>query len=208
MNQTPTPKTEAEKAEYRLETRRMMALARKMEWQRARALNAHDAHDPAAPDLGPSGEAFATRPYTLSQQGAVSRGSVAPGRVIEVKRMTDTCLIDRMHGAAQLSDRQHQAAKMLWRMHTPPRVTGRLPYVSECVQPDDEPGEDGLSTLTITLDDGETWADRLRRILRGFGSHQADLLMDLIQDRHPGVRWLATVQECLGRLADEWGFER
>ena len=172
--------------------------------------------DRVKPDRGADGEAFAGRPFVMSDQGAVSRGSVATGRVVHAKRMLDTCLMDRMHSCSQLSDRQHKAGKALLRMfHSAKmggRTTAKLPYVHEEkpeeIEEIEEGGEEGLLALDVVLDEDETWGDRLRRILKSFEGKQADLLMDLFADRHPGVKWLATVQCCLDRMADTFGYEK
>lgn len=164
------------------------------------------------PDQGPCGLAFLARPSQMRQIAAISRGTIAPAQVVEVLRMQDTTLIDRMWGAAQLSDRQHRAASLLFTIFT---LAGLNPKVTACMRTvaDEREGEipesaPGLRAKAITLEDGETYRDRYRRLMRGLVSKRAALLDGLMLDQHPGVAWLGTVQATLDGLADEWGYER
>ena len=170
----------------------------------------HPSHDPA-PDFGATGPAMMARRSRQQIIGAVSVSTVARGRVIEVKRMGDVRVIDRMRDASQLSERQYDAATVLHTLWTlaglNPQVSATMRTVRDVVEPPPDDGCRSMRRNPIQLGEDETYRDRHRAIMRMLPGTTATKLDALMMDEHPGVRWLATVQEGLGFLADEWGME-
>jgi hypothetical protein len=130
----------------------------------------------------------------------VATGSTAIGRErVEARRYEDAHLIDRMHHCSQLSDRQHEAAQKLLEMWVAAGLTSRG------VAAYGEPVASGRPVLDD--DDQPTAADRYRRFMRRQPEHFARLFESTLLGQHPGIRWLATLQAGLDRLADEWMME-
>ena len=170
----------------------------------------HPSPDPE-PDFGTTGPAMLARQSRKQVIGAVSVSTVAPGRVIEVKRMGDCRVIDRMRDASQLSERQYDAATILHTLWTlaglNPQVTATMRTVRDVVDPPPDDGCRSMRHNPIVLAEDETYRDKHRAVMRMLPAITAGKLDALMMDQHPGVRWLATVQEGLGFLADEWGME-
>ncbi len=131
------------------------------------------------------------RPFAMLDMEAKSRGSVAPGEVVFVRRMLDCALHDRLHTCGQISDDQHIAACDLHALWTAaglnPRVVARIDAVRE---PADEE-----SIGSPDEDEGEA-IERWRSLMRRWG-WRAMHIEAMMLDQHPGVRWLATVQAML-----------
>lgn len=148
-------------------------------------------------DNGARGMAMQARDVKIEP---IATGSVSIGRERgERLRYTDEHLIDRMHAAAQLSNRQHESAHKLLEMfvaagHAASR-TCRYGAIPEW--------HNGGGDI-----DRPTARDVYRKFAKHYHGHQFSILEGMMQERHPGVRWLATAQEALERLADDWRIPR
>lgn len=161
-------------------------------------------------DLGPAAHA---RQTSLVRVGGKLRGAgQRSADAVQAVRVQGTTLFDRMHAAGQLSDRQHAAGRRLhnlWRAAgLNPQVSARYPGSLAAMSDDD--GED----FPDRDPDGATPRDNHRRLMRQLPAHMASLLDAAcmwLPERpvgHPGVRYLATFQESLNRLADIWGMKQ
>ncbi|CAB4166496.1 hypothetical protein UFOVP853_37 [uncultured Caudovirales phage] len=122
----------------------------------------------------------------------------------EITRYSDTLLIDRMHHAGQLSDRQYGAGARLHALFQAAGLGARVSARYGDSPRSDEEAEDAAAEAG----DGGDARVGYRRLLRDAGGLMGPVLDALMHDQHPGVRWLATCQEALDWLADEWGMER
>ena len=158
-------------------------------------------------DLGPAALA---RDMALVRVGGTIRGAgQRRADAVEAVQVQGTTLFDRMHGAGQLSDRQHRAGRRLhglWRAAgLNPALAARYPGMQPT--PNDDDGED----LPERDPDGATPRDVHRRLMRMLPAHMASLLdaaclwLPEQPVGHPGMRFLATFQTALDRLATEWG---
>ena len=121
----------------------------------------------------------------------------------EITRYVDATMIDRMHHAGQLSDRQHAAGARLYALYRhaglEPRSTARYDVLREAVEDDGE---------VETAQEPDEARAAYNALLRRSGPLFGGLLAGMMGHTHPGVRWLATAQEALDWLGDEWGMDR
>lgn len=144
----------------------------------------------AAPalDRGATGLAMQVRPSRLVETAVAG---------ITATQTLDSHLIDRLARYAQITDRQYEAGQRLLEMcgaagllEAGARQYGRIGHGGE-----------------LTDEMAEARA-RWNRLMVALGSQRADLLTSVCHERHPGVRFLATVQAALDWLGDRWGFDR
>lgn len=157
----------------------------------------------ARPDRGSLGPAQRRRPgevVTIALPVEVAPGTTRLQRA-EVLRYGDCHVIDRMAHAGQLCDRQHANAAALLQLW---RAAGLEPRTTADLS-DTRHGR-GMERDPEELAAEDIFHDEMRR----FRGQVAAILMDLLRDRHPGVRWLATLQAALDRLDHlpaRWGGE-
>ena len=136
-------------------------------------------------DHGADGPAMRARPGSVVE-------TIAAG--VTVRVLVDNHLIDRMAAGGQLVGRPHEAALRLLEMagHAGLLLGGgsRMGQVGRASDISDATAEARAA---------------FNRALRQVPGHRADLLMSLLHEQHPGVRWLATVQSALDDLGKSWG---
>ena len=153
-----------------------------------------------------AGEGLLARAFRRVVIEGRSRGSVAPAERIEVTRYDDTTLYDRLYARGQLNQRQHRAAARLGRLWTAAGLNPRI-QASYAVVSDDEAWQEDEAVGGSDLD-GMTARDRYRKLMRrAKPQHALRLESMLLGDRHPGIFGLATLQEGLDWLCDEWGIK-
>lgn len=105
----------------------------------------------------------------------------------------DGHLIDRLHRYGQINDRQYSAALRILEMCDAAGlgIKGTAGY-----------GRQGGNGMSDTMDAAR---GRWNNAMRLLGSHKADLVFSVCHERHPGVKWLATVQASFDVLANHWG---
>ena len=137
---------------------------------------------------------------------AVDHGAIGPAMLARPSRMAETIvagilrrevadnhLIDRLEHAAQISARQYEAAQKLLEMCGD---AGLLPVGAAQLGRIGRGGE-----LPDDMDEARV---RFRRLLVWLGAKRAELVMDLMHERHPGTWQLATLQSALEMCADRW----
>ena len=133
----------------------------------------------------------ATGPAMLARQSRIGETQAAG---VTVRICEDSHLIDRMHNRGQLVGRPHDAALRLLEMANAAGLLlgASAPYgrIGKSAEMSDPMAEARAA---------------VNRALRQVPGHRADLLMDLLHERHPGVKWLATVQAALDDLGKGWG---
>jgi hypothetical protein len=143
------------------------------------------------PDAAPAVDHGATGPAMLARK---SRIGETPAAGVTVRICEDSHLIDRMHNRGQLIGRPHEAACRLLEMAFAAGLLLR--------------GTARLGSLARASDISDATAEAraaFNRALRQVPGHRADLIMDLLHERHPGTRWLATLQAALDDLGKGWG---
>lgn len=149
-------------------------------------------------DVGAEGVAHRQRPYELA---SVATGDVRLGREkAEVAVYMDTVLVDRLKLAAQITDRQHEAGVKLLTEYAEP--AGIVPPVEPAWEPRDRSSRPECQDATDETEPGAR--DHWNRLMRSLPQGHADVLTDMILGRHPGVKWLATLQAALDNLAGKW----
>lgn len=132
------------------------------------------------------------------------RISVTRTQRVERTVFTDALLIDSLHDRSQLSDRQYDAACRLAHMRRTAGmdrgITARLDTLRDDVEDETDADSDGTPPEEIEA--------AYHRLMRLVGDPAAGHIGAMLLGQHPGVRWLATVQDGLTRLADYWGMER
>jgi hypothetical protein len=135
------------------------------------------------------------RAVVLEELEAKYRGSVSRGEVVIVRRVLHTELHDRMHACGQLSDDQHGAAVWLHALWTcaglNPRVCARIDVLRDPVDDEDAP--------QFQAEEGDR-IDQWRALMRSIGGHRAAIVEGMMLGRHPGLRWLCTLQTTLEML--------
>lgn len=148
-----------------------------------------------APDYGADGLAALSRTSRMVSVEGRARGSAAPGERVMVRRVLST-VYDRMHHAGQLSDRQFVAARRLGALFWASRLG------AQCSARYDR------STGRALTDGDETAEDAYHATMRQLCTAYQLRLQSLLDDNHPGLRFLPSLQSALERLADMWGIER
>ena len=133
----------------------------------------------------------ATGPASLARPSRIGETIVAgvTHRICE-----DNHLIDRMADRGQLCGRPHEAALRLLEMAA---AAGLLMG-----------GSSRMGQVGRANDISDATAEAraaFNRALRLVPGQRADLLMDLLHEKHPGTPWLATVQAALDDLGRHWG---
>lgn len=134
-------------------------------------------------DRGPDGPAALSRPCRPVETAVAG---------VLATQTLDGHLIDRLHRYGQINDRQYEAGLRILEMCDAAGLglKGTAGY-----------GRQGGNGMSDTMDAARS---RWNKAMRLLGSHKADLIFSLCHERHPGVKWLATVQAALGNLADHW----
>lgn len=189
LNSLPAGSTEAEGGYFMTDAEAWNAKAQREEQVRQERAE-RDARDHAG-DRGTLGKAMRARPepnYLPSDM---------PGYAAVA--YSDAHLIDRMWHRGQMTDMQHHAAQRVYGLF---RQAGLEPRTCS------PPGERRDPTVEVedhTAEAHAVWVRFLRR--RELAGQKADLLVSLCLERHPGVRWLATLHAALDTVAQLKGLD-
>ena len=166
------------------------------------------APDPSAPDLGADGPASLARSSRVVRVDGTIRGAGQKRATpVYARRVDASTLFERMNNAGQLSDRQARAGlKLLLLARTAylhQRVTAR-PMTEPNIDDDGE-DEGEMEVVVPEPFDARTYHRHLLRQLPAAMAAMVERACDWTPEQqvgHPGVRFLATFQIALTRLAD------
>ena len=201
--------TAAEQQELRSTIRASQRAQKRAEHARALALIAPTPCGPDGEDHGMDlGPAALARTRTLARVDGKLRGAgQRQADPVYAVRLDAETLFERMNNAGQLSDRQCRAGLKLLLLSRmaglDARVTARLPVTPT---PDDDDEEaDEVEALVPEGYDARTWHRWLLRQLSGHGAALVEAACRWTPENrigHPGVRFLATFQVMLDKVAD------
>lgn len=192
-----------------------VAAEKRADRERVRSLNRPVAPGPDGEDHGLDlGPASLARPTTLQRVEGKLRGAGQRKATPVYARMVDcTDLFERLNMAGQLTDRQTKAGKRLLSLKRAaglePRVTAQHPVVHDQVH--EAEADEVVEDICPAGFDPRTY---YRHLLRQVPSLSADMLhaaCDWTPERptgSPPMRFLATFQEALNKVADVLGLKR